>query len=236
MKSHLVIAAICATLLLFAACSKEDVYPVAYHYDYYPLQAGTWKEYAVDSITYDDNFQPVLVDTASYFLKELITGVFTDAAGDTVYRVERFRKETEAGIYQLVDVLYQSLNNDQAVRTENNLRFIQLIFPVEEEVKWQGHAQLDASGSNAYLAGWEFEIVSIHEPLAIGNLAFDSTLVVLEVDDENLIEKKYSIAHYAKGFGLVKKEFLHLQKQNVNHGWDQPEEGFILRLTIIGHG
>ncbi len=225
-----------SAMIFISSCNKDELYLVDFKYEYFPLQVGSWIEYEVDSITYDNNFDPPAVDTANFILKELIESAFIDAGGNTAYRIERYRKESDSADYVLMNVIYQSVNDKEADRVEGSLRYTKLVFPLLEGTTWNGNAKIDATGEQAYLAGWEYEVTSIDVPMTFGSQVFDSTVTVLQIEDENLIEKKYSEESYAKGVGLIFKETMHLEKQNVLNGWDKPEEGFILRMTIIAHG
>lgn len=229
------IAFLFSLVIFISSCNEDELYPVDFKYDYFPLQVGSWIEYQVDSITYDNNFDPPAVDTASYILKELIESDFIDAGGNTAYRIERYRKENDSADYVLMNVIYQSMFDNKANRVEGNLHYTKLIFPLIEGEVWNGNARIDATGENAYLAGWEYEVTAIDVPMTYGLLNFDSTATILQNDDENLIEKIYSEETYSIGVGMIHKETLHLQKQNVTNGWDKPEEGFILRMTIVAH-
>ncbi|MBK8657434.1 MAG: hypothetical protein IPN22_00765 [Bacteroidetes bacterium] len=74
----------------------------------------------------------------------------------------------------------------------------------------------------------------MHEPYIAGGLNFDSTLTVLQVDDEDLIEKTLRREVYAKNIGMVYQEWEYLTKQKVQLNWQNgPENGFRIRMKAI---
>jgi hypothetical protein len=91
---------------------------------------------------------------------------------------------------------------------------------------------------------WGYEVDSIDIQAFVGPFSFDSTLLVTEADDSNIIEKRFSRARYAKHVGLVWREQWILDSQYCNQfpvpadcetlPWEQKaEKGYILRQTVI---
>lgn len=91
---------------------------------------------------------------------------------------------------------------------------------------------------------WHYKVDSIDLPAIIGNFVFDSTLVITEADDTNIIERRFSRSWYAKNVGLVQKEQWILDSQYCNQlptppdcaslaWWLKAEKGYILRQVVI---
>ena len=91
---------------------------------------------------------------------------------------------------------------------------------------------------------WDYSVDSIDVICQIGQFTFDSTLVITEADDNNVIERRFSRAWYAKHIGLVKKEQWILDSQYCNQipiptdctsiPWEQKaEKGYILRQVVL---
>ena len=53
-----------------------------------------------------------------------------------------------------------------------------------------------------------------HQPLTLNMVNYDSTLSVLQIDENNFIEKLYGNEIYATGIGLIYKEEDELGKRN----------------------
>ena len=58
---------------------------------------------------------------------------------------------------------------------------------------------------------WNYEYQNVNDNLSVNGLLFDSTLVVLQNDQLNLISKIYSIEKYAKKIGLIYKEYINVE-------------------------
>jgi hypothetical protein len=122
-------------------------------------------------------------------------------------------------------------------KNEDDLHFIKLVFPIIEGKTWSGNKQIAAIDENEYLKDWVYVYQNVDKPFTIGAETFDSTLLVLQVDDENLIEKKYAYERYAKGVGMIAKEIQFLGKQrDLSNGWDYPETGVWVRYLYTGQG
>jgi hypothetical protein len=73
---------------------------------------------------------------------------------------------------------------------------------------------------------------------SIGDLQFDKVAIVLLTDDgeENTIERRYALEKYARGVGLIYKEYEILDSQcsTCTEPWsEKAEKGFILKQTLI---
>src|SRR5690606_13997784 len=74
---------------LWVSCTKENNAPaIDLQSDFYPLQVGSVSIYDVDSTSYN------LLTKGNYKfeLKDTITNTFTDLTGQTIYRIERYKK------------------------------------------------------------------------------------------------------------------------------------------------
>lgn len=229
-------------ITFFYSCNKDNIISnVDFKYNYFPVQTGNWIEYEVDSITYDDFFDPIKIDTVSYFLKEEIGESFLDNENRESYKIEVYRREADTLSWQLVNIQSVVKIDKQLERVEDNLRFIKLIFPVTLNREWAGNAYFDYTDNNScnFLGDWKYQYISIDKADTYNGLYFDSTLTVLQVDDENLLCKNYSQEIYAKNIGLVYKKLLRLATQNINTTIpfeEKAEKGFILTMKIKAYG
>jgi hypothetical protein len=93
---------------------------------------------------------------------------------------------------------------------------------------------------------WNYEVDSIDIQRQVGEFTFDSTLVITEVDENNIIERRLSRAIYAKHVGLVFKEQWILDSQYCNQTpppvdcetkpWlEKAERGYLYRQTVIAY-
>lgn len=216
-----------------------------FKYSYYPLDSGSTVEYEVDSIRYSFLNPGVQIDTIHYYIKEVVGDTFTDDIGQLNYRIWRYRKDSANAPWH-VDRAWSLLTTTTNLqKNEDGLRYIKLTFPPRPNKSWNGNLYIDAlyddplspSGFE-YLLGWEYEYTAVDQGTTINGFVFDSTLTVLQADDENLLEKTYSVEVYAKGVGLVSKELMFLTTQKVDPVSQQlpfvekAENGFILKVTV----
>ena len=232
------------TLLAFSSC-QDELEPLdinSLELDYFPLEIGDFVEYKVDSVIY--NFQNGSIDSFTSYIKEDVIERFFDSNEDTVYRIERtFRRNlTEDGA--ILDEWAASRNLTQATRTEENLRFIKLVFPPKVGTRWDGNIhipsniEINVGGEFVEVyKNWDYQILEHNTEEEIGGFVFDDVITVQQADDENALELRYSIEKYAKGVGLVYKRMMILDTQCIadceDLSWEEKaEKGFILTQVI----
>lgn len=251
---------IIAVCLLLAAGCADPLEPPYVPVDveeqraYFPLQVGKWVEYQVDSIVYD--FGPggsTVRDSVSVFVLEEITDTIRDNAGALVFVVERSERRSDTLPWTLHQVGLASRTATQATRTENNLRYLRLVFPFDDRTRWNGNQWIDQYQS-VEIAGelvqpfvnWNYRVEAYDIPEQVGAFSFDSVLVVTEVDLTNAIERRLSRARYAKHIGLVRREQQILDSQYCNQipapadcltkPWaEKAQKGYTLNQVVISH-
>lgn len=245
----------CFCVMNIAACEEKTEAPIDLQYDYFPLAVGKYWVYQVDSILFVPTFGTTRLDSATNFIKEEIIESFVDNAGDTIYRVERLERKNNAESWQIKKVFAIQRSRTQAIQTEDNLRFIKLVFPLQEGKNWNSTA-FPTEGLTIPIASqqieifnhWESEATAIGEPLQVGSFNFDKTATIFYAN-ETTITTEYRVAAevYAKGIGLVKRDWSILDTQCkvccngpsamcVQLPWEKKaEKGFILKQILIAH-
>lgn len=207
MQSHVnrnfLLAFACA--LMFISCRKEETPAADIGLGYFPTQIGHWVIYEVDSTVYDD----FLNDTFyyRYQVKEVLESNFTDNEGREAIRVERYRRDFDSTIpydsipWHLARVWSFTRTNYIGEKMEENERFIRLAFPVREDVNWNG---------NAYntIGSWNYKYKSIDVPFTIANMSFDSTVLVEQKKEINLLNHRSYQERYAKNVGMIEKNVI----------------------------
>ena len=244
-------------LLIINACGKRQTeefeISTGEQYAYFPLQTGKYIIYQVDSIVYDFAAGGAIIrDSTRTLVKEITADTLRDLTGQLLYAIERYERKTDGDPWVLKSISTGARTATQAIRTENNFRFLKLVFPFDRRSEWDGNLWIDetreieiAGERVRPFANWQYEVDSLDVPAVIGSFAFDSTLLVTEVDDENIIEKRLSRVRYAKNIGVVWREQRILDSQYCNQvpppadcetkPWaEKAEKGYILRQTIIG--
>ena len=212
-------------LFIISSCKKESTDPLVIDKSYFPLETGRYILYDVDSTGYSSFDGSVKV--SNYQIKEELDSPFIDNEGNEAYRIIRSRRENDTSAWRTIDIWSTNLTDHTAEKVEENLRFIKLDFPVNLNKRWYGNAKIQTDSNQAYLDGWIYEYTSVNAPLTINGLSFDSTITVLQHDEENLIGQTIYIEQYAKDVGLIYKKEEQLETQP---GF--PADGFIIEMKV----
>ncbi|MGI8581530.1 MAG: hypothetical protein ACR2KX_05025 [Chitinophagaceae bacterium] len=232
--------------LLFSCKKENELFTTSTLSDYFPLQVGKYITYNLDSTVYINFGQKDTI--LKYQVKDSIEKLITDNIGRPAYRIQRYiRKDaTRAWVANNTFMAIPTATTIELV--ENNLRFQKLKLPIKEGYTWKGNSFIDTYSLNSttkYLDDWEYTYDSVNVPLTLGSILFNSTIKVSQRDEflgqdpklagTQYAEKNYSIEKYAKGIGLVFKEFLHWEFQGAQPGRQAFYSGYGVKLTIIGH-
>lgn len=196
-------------LVVSYGCKKEIVTTPSISYNYFPSDIGTWVEYNVDSIYHseDDNNNDDSIYAYHFEIRELIDSTYTDIEGREIQVIKRFRRADSLSEWNLANIWTQRLNSLNAYRIEDNIAFHKLSFPIKSSITWNSN---DANSLQEEICSYEY----FHEPGIFNSIAFDSTVSVLEFDEDNYIMKRFSNEIYASGVGLVFKVRNELEKNN----------------------
>lgn len=199
---RLCIYSILIVIASLASCRQDpDPGPEPRYEEYFPLQPGAWRIYQVDSIgrptPVNDN------DTLNYQLREVVDSPFTDGAGNTMYKVMRFRRATANDAWSLHEIFAAGIAGNEAIQQEGNFRYVKLSFPVREGRSWDADVY-NNEDPDGFLRS---RYAEVHKPATIDDNSFDSTTLVELNNAEDAISSDYKIERYAAGIGLV--EFQH---------------------------
>jgi hypothetical protein len=173
------------------------------NYYYYPYQIGQWFVYDIVEIKYDDFTHTV--DTSQYQIKEFYESEFLDNSNRKTLRIERYRRNKITDDWGLENIFLSNITTSTAERVEDNIRYIKLVFPVINGETWNANS-LNTFPSHFY------KYTKVDVPLIMYNQNYDTTLTVLQQDEETLINKDYSSEIYAKNIGIVYKKTVHIKK------------------------
>lgn len=184
-------------ILLLSACSSDDEMAIDssyFGYDYYPLRIGQEHIYRIDSIIHDDFTGSS--DTFSFQRRELIESTFIDSEGRRVYNVAIFNRENDTSSWNQEKLISRVRTEKRAEELDNNKLEIKMVFPLGEDKAW--NANLLNTGDEL-----RFSYVNVHQPLLLDTILYDSTAIVLQKDEQNLIEQFESSEVYSAGKGLI---------------------------------
>ncbi|MDA3909964.1 MAG: hypothetical protein PF448_01230 [Bacteroidales bacterium] len=222
---------ILSLLLILSACTKENEnFFASLDRDYYPLESGAYNLYDVIEINIDEPSN--VYDTSRYQLKELIGGAYQDDLSTTSYLILRYKRENANQSWDVSDVWSVQYNDYRLFVTEENIRYVKMIFPLAINKTWDGNAYNTLNAN-------DYEITGLDKSLILNGQAFDSVLTIIQEADSSLIHKNYALEQYARDTGLIYKEKIHLNSQEIEPGVPLEERvttGTIYKLTFIERG
>jgi len=213
--------------VLAGACKKDTPpEPIDLGYDYFPTTVGSWVEYQVDSLWRDD--VAGVLDSVGYRLRERIHETYTDPAGRPALRILREVRDPR-GNWAVRDVWTATRSATAAEKMEENLRRLKLSFPVREGRSWD---------MNVFNTEPELRVAlrEVDLPRSVNGLSFESTAIVRNTLPPNLVDRRDFMERYAKGVGLVEKDWEETNTQFDRSAQRYVVRGFRLRMAVVAHG
>ena len=230
-------------------CSKTDDFQSDSVSSYMNFQVGKYIIYRLDS-TVKKPFDDTAFIVRSYQAKDVMDALITDNIGRPSWRVVRYLRDTastkESDWTANHTYMITPLENTIEV-IDNNMRYQKLKLPVKEGFTWKGNSYIyaEVGSSNDYLNGWDYTYENVGGTFKPFNIVIDSTVTVFQADEisgtpgaiDLYNDRIYSTETYAKGIGLIYKEFLFRAFQprllpNFPKGYT---EGYGLKLRMISH-
>ncbi len=238
---------ILAFVLVFVlnSCKKQsETFNTASLNDYYPLQTGKTFLYRLDS-TVPASFGTALI-VRSYQAQDSIESTFTDNQGRLSYRIFRLVRDTAGTQPWVFAATYFATPTAESVEyVDNNLRFIKLHQPFIEGYTWPGNSYIDTKSVDlSYLDGWDYQYQNVGQSYNVLGKNYDSTVTVLQQDDttplgpfnpNNYQQRNLSTEVYAKGVGLVYKEFLHWTWNISSSAVGYEDDSYGVKLRLISY-
>ncbi|QEK51561.1 hypothetical protein FYC62_07710 [Pedobacter aquae] len=192
-------------VMLASSCTKEkNAAPKSFQYEYYPLAKTKVWVYDVDS-THIDKFNNSRVTNFKFQIKDSIADFFIGLSGDTIFRVERYKKQNNSNIWVFQKSIARSKSIRAAEETLDNQTFVRLIFPPEFGAQWNGNSRNNI-GEQSYTIT-DFEVAK-----EVNGINYPTTLSITQIDVNNLIEEDFATETYAKDIGLIYKEVKNIEK------------------------
>ncbi len=222
--------------------------------EYFPLAVGKYVTYAIDSIVFDDAQGGNKQDTAHFEIKEEITDFQLTVLGDTVFYIHRFRRDNDSQPWKIIDVWTTGRSVLEAYRTEENLTFRKLVFPLDEGKKWIGTSYINPTitiliGTENVQAyqDWQAEVQYIDIADTVGDFIFPpgQVMYVVQSDSDDGSQKRYVFEKYARGIGMISRIDTILDSRCIELGdfttclgkpWvEHAGKGYILSQVMIEH-
>ena len=196
------------------SCSNSTVPAPEQGLEYYPIAVGNFWTYAVtdSSWTQASVSNPTSTLRAdTYQFRETIISTFTDAASETAYRMVRAKRVPPATEWKDDSVFTLSATPHTVVLNRNNLRSVELIFPVREGHLWNANAF--NNNSNDTITAETRRYSKLGQPLTttVGGVSQTYPLTLTTTDEGKAKEEDsyYTKTYrqvYAKGVGPVQRQ------------------------------
>jgi hypothetical protein len=213
-------------IIVALGCKDETIVISNLSSAYFPTDKGNWIDYQVDSIYHSENDHENDDSVYRYHfqIREIIDSSYADAAGRVNQIIKRYHRLDSSSTWSLTNVWTQSLSDHAAYRTEDNICFHKLSFPMNTDVSWNGN---DVNTMDEEMYVYDY----IHQPWNTDSFHFDSTTSVVQINENNFVETLFGNEIYASGIGLVYKERDELGKIN-----GIVVKGLEYRMKVIGYG
>ena len=243
MKNFFLLISVIATVT-FTSCDKVNTFSSAELSKYAPSVLGKYIVYDLDSTRFI-NFGTK--DTVIHYqVKLVVAEAITDNLDRPAFRIERYIRKTAADAWVPDFHTFMLINTGNSLEfVENNMRYLKLKKPIRNDFSWKGNVYIDTRSAEslvAYLDDWDYTYENINEPLTLGSIVLDSTITVNQrneilnnpADLEHYSEINIGIEKYAKGIGMVYRNFLHREYQPPT---DKPGYalGYGVTMTMIDH-
>ncbi|MBS1661539.1 MAG: hypothetical protein JST68_10865 [Bacteroidetes bacterium] len=219
-----------------------------------PLQVGKYAIYRLDSLNF--YYYGQLDTTTSYLAKDSVEKSFTDGSGKTAWLVTRYLSDTLGSYWYSSKTYTVSPSSLQVAVTEDNLRYIKLVAPVDFGTVWNGNAALPyepfkdffdfSDDSHLNLDNWSYTYQNVGLPYAVGSKKYDTTVTMLAVNDsvnvpikdpKTFASRTYWWETYAKSVGLVYRhtEMWEYQPPTPDGTQSGYKIGFVVTMKLQSH-
>ena len=187
---------------IWIACTSDAVEPIddQVGFNHFPLEVGDFRVFQIDEVLYNFDGQ---IDSNQFQIKELVADSVTNSEGGITFTIHRFRRMSDTVSFTLDSVWTARRTPIQGIVVENNIPFVKLIFPVEEDLSWDGNV-LNTLDFDEYVM---MDVFQEFSPDSLNGTTFSNTITVVQNDFQDQITRNdVRIEVYAKDIGLVYKE------------------------------
>jgi hypothetical protein len=218
--SALLLAAV-FSIALFSCKKETDNKYSEYSRAYFPLQIGHYVVYDVDTTLWDDFTQTKTLH--HYQMRYTVSDTFRDNANRLSYGLDVHIRKTDTVAWQPHRVIIVTPTASNLEYSEDNVRFIKLVFPISDNVEWAGNALIPAGDQDyQHFQGWIYKYINFTQPFNNGLLLFDNTVTVEEQDYElgnpeaapnNFATRTFAKEVYGYDVGMIYREMIHWEYQ-----------------------
>ncbi|WP_114789576.1 hypothetical protein U0035_08545 [Niabella yanshanensis] len=235
------------TAALFSCTNKKETLDVEPINDYVTLQVGKSITYRLDSTVF--TFNGTRIETHKYQVRHTVLKEVTDD-GQKSFMIQRLlNNETATGSWVNNGTYLVTLHENKIEVITDNLRVIALQSPLRKGFSWKGNGQLpfapykqlfDFSLIGYDMNSWNFSYTDFGDETIEGQ-SYKSVWTVAQNNEvlnmpptanTEFATKEVSIEKYAKGIGLVYKDY---QMYEYQKGTSAFYMGFGITMWMISH-
>ena len=241
------------SVLLISCSDKKEIFETDSVSDYMPLSIGKTITYRLDSTVFTRG--GTVTEVHKYQVRHTITSETTDNTGRKTFVVKRqLNNETATGSWVNNGSYFITPYDKKMEVVDNNLRIIVLQAPFRQGFTWKGNSQLPFAPygpplfemtTGQQMDAWDFKYTGFGNESYEGQQYNDVWTVEQQndimglppTDDTKIGTKEVSIEKYAKGIGLVYKDFQLYEYQGAG-GAGNPSAhytGFGITMWMVGH-
>lgn len=242
MRHLLFLSGVLSTLILCIGCGSETIIApeIDQEYEYANLALGKTWEYTYDSINY------LNVGGTKQSRKGFLKITVEEDLGEGAFKISKSIRTDTTKPYVVNRIETIQIKDKILTTTDNNLRFINLVFPPDAGATWQGNRlfndniETTINGDKFTIySGWTYTIAKKDSTLTVQSKSYPNTIrVVAKPPTENLLSKRQVDEYYSKNIGLVKRYMIVLNTQRIepNTPWEiKGQSGFIYTQELISY-
>ncbi len=245
----------CYLLLSFSgivSCNdKKEIFETEKVTDYLPLQVGKYITYRLDSTVFTAS--GTRKEVHHYQVKHAVENEMLDDAGNKTYLIQRtINNETASGAWMNNGAYYITPGEKTIDVIDNNLRVTVLQAPLRNDFNWNGNSRLpfnvyeqlfDFSIAGRETNKWNFRYEGM-DRFSYGGREYPNVWTVAQHSDSLNIPptshsiigyKEVSTEKYAKGIGMVFKDFQLYEYEVGNDSAIPQYKGFGITQWMIDH-
>lgn len=194
---------------LFFGCTEEIAPDTeALGHNYYPLRIGEFWIYKVTEVKFKNQFEKEGHDSISYYVREQIDTIYQDLTQEDTYKFTRSRRSSLTENWGTDSVFTVNKSVGSVRLYQNNRRIVPFIFPVLENKKWNAHIFNTQSSFDNKSEEKFYYFANVDKPVTVNGTLFPKTVTVVQVKNENAIERQDWYEVYASGTGRIYKHLL----------------------------
>jgi hypothetical protein len=230
----------------FTACKKNnEELAIATTTDYAPLKIGKYITYSADSLVF------INANTTEahrfYEVRYTVADTATDNLGRKGFRITRSIRKNSPDAFVPDNSFFAVHSNNTFELKENNLRFLKLTMPINNDHSWKGNSAINTSavvpqyGNLNFFDDWDYTYSNVAEasPVVFTGFNLANTVTINQRDisinlpvvaNTSIAIRDFSQEIFAKDLGMVYRKFIHWEYQQ-----SSAYTGFGLTLKMIDH-